>query len=288
MRKPRFTYQGAVHYVVSRSLNGKTIFPDDFYVFKFLSFLEHRSFSLKIDLFAFCLTPDSFHLLLKNSSGKLSDFMRQVNGIYASHFRKKTKSRGCLFQDRYESFVVQDERYMREAVAFVLNIPVASKIAEDPFLYRWTSANFYFNKSQEFIKTKQVERLFYSRDDFYNYVKNNSNIQIKKSFVKDGKIFGDGNIEEINRNFPAIEKNVFMSAEDVTRLIEERRGVSLESADFKKREWKKMRSELLVALKEECGLSYSQIINQAAFRGLKESSLGQLYKRAKALKRRKA
>ncbi|MBN1619936.1 transposase [candidate division WOR-3 bacterium] len=286
MRKPRFTYQGAVHYIVSRSLQGKKIFPDDFYVFKFLSILEQRSSSLKIDLFAFCVTPNSFHLLLKNSSGRLSDFMRQVNGIYASHFRKKAKSKNRLFQDRYESFVVQDERYMKEAVAFILNVPVAVKIAEDPFLYRWTSANFYFNKKQEFLETKCVERLFNSRDDFRCFVKKNSNIQIKKTFVKEGKILGDGNIEGISRDFPAIETDVFMSAEDAVRRIEEKRGVYLDSADFRKREWKNIRSELLVTLKEECGLSYGQIIEQTPFRNLKESSLGQLYKRAKLLKRR--
>jgi len=45
--------------------------------------------------------------------------MRQVNGRYARYFRKKSKTRGHFFQDRYKSIVTQDQYYIEQMVRYI-------------------------------------------------------------------------------------------------------------------------------------------------------------------------
>lgn len=282
MRKPRLTYQGALHYVISKSIENKKIFPDDFCVLKFLNILEQRASSLKIDVFAFYVSDDSFHLLLRNTSGKLSDFMRQLNSLYASHYRKKTKTRGYLFQDRFESFLIQDRKYLKKTLAFFLNIPVREKKSADAFSYRWSSVNFYFNKKQGFLDTGFIENLFETAEDFRLFVRKNIDEKLQRFFLHQGKIIGDENFDFINGIFKKDESVVFRGKDEVISETEKKYGVNLSNVDFKSRKMKRIRSELIMLLKDECGMRYSEINEMQFFKNLKLNSMGQLYKRAKA------
>ncbi len=57
--------------------------------------------------------------------------MRLLNGVYAQYFRKETKMRGYLFQDRYKSIVTQDQHYIEEMVRYVHLNPLRAGICTD-------------------------------------------------------------------------------------------------------------------------------------------------------------
>jgi hypothetical protein len=109
-----------------------------------------------------------------------------------------------------------------------------------------------------------------------------------------GNVLGDDDfMEEASRRFDRREKEVRSKrmrkhewktepAEDVIRRFETIKGVRVEGINVDTKEGRKLRDELLVMLKDCAGLTYSEIIEYAPFRELKYSSLGQLYKRAKA------
>ena len=73
----------------------------------------------------------------------------------------------------------------------------------------------------------------------------------------------------------------FKGATQIISEFENEKGVSLDKLDFVNLEGKELRGELLVQLKDEGGLKYTEIINYPWFESMKYNSLGQLYKRAK-------
>ncbi len=82
MRKPRFTYIGAFHHVMNRGLEGRPIFASLHEKEFFISLIYKCSKFYKINILAFVVMDNHYHIILQNSSGKLSNFMREINSSY--------------------------------------------------------------------------------------------------------------------------------------------------------------------------------------------------------------
>lgn len=65
-----------------------------------------------VDIFAFCLMPNHYHLLLSpRIDGGIYKFMAKINIGYAKYFNKKYERVGALFQGRYKQVLVTDETH---------------------------------------------------------------------------------------------------------------------------------------------------------------------------------
>ncbi len=92
--------------------NGKTIFDRP-------AHWKPRSPLVKI--MAFCLMDNHFHLLLKEiTDGGIALFMQKIGNSMTGHFNKKYKATGSLFQGAYRAKVVNDDKYLRYLIAYIL------------------------------------------------------------------------------------------------------------------------------------------------------------------------
>lgn len=67
----------------------------------------------KIELIAYCLMPNHFHLLIKQiEKGSMSSFMKSISTRYSMYFNKKYDRVGSLFQNIYKAVNVLDEEYI--------------------------------------------------------------------------------------------------------------------------------------------------------------------------------
>ena len=65
---------------------------------------------LLVDILAFCLMPNHFHLLLRpRVEGGVTLFMHKLGAGYANYFNLKYERSGALFQGRYKSVLVNQE-----------------------------------------------------------------------------------------------------------------------------------------------------------------------------------
>src|SRR3989338_8438467 len=68
---------------------------------------------LLVDIHAFCLMPNHYHLLL---SPRVKDgvprFMKKINMGYAKYFNIKNDRKGALFESRYKSILVESESHL--------------------------------------------------------------------------------------------------------------------------------------------------------------------------------
>src|SRR4030042_1669372 len=124
MQRIRLTYEGALHHAMNRGHGGEKIFSGSGLKKVFIDILTETSRKLKIKIIAYCLLDNHYHLVLENSSGRLSEFFKLLNGRFGIHYRKKNGGKGYVFQNRFKSEIIQDESYLITAIAYVLMNPI--------------------------------------------------------------------------------------------------------------------------------------------------------------------
>jgi REP element-mobilizing transposase RayT len=101
MRRARLTYPGAFHHCIDRGLGKERILAGDEDKKAFLEILAEASKRLKIRLLAYCLMNSHYRLVIENSSGRMADFFKLLNGEYGTSYRRLHGGNGYVFQGRY-------------------------------------------------------------------------------------------------------------------------------------------------------------------------------------------
>jgi len=79
-----------------------------------------------VDVLAYCLMPNHYHLVLKQKSETgIADFMQRVGTGYSMYFNARHDHSGVLFQGRFKSRHLADESYYRYIFAYVHLNPLA-------------------------------------------------------------------------------------------------------------------------------------------------------------------
>ncbi len=79
MRRARFTYIGAFHHLMKRGADGEPIFETAADKECFTGLLEKFSELLEIRVPAYCIMDNHYHLVLQNTSGKMSEFAKRLS-----------------------------------------------------------------------------------------------------------------------------------------------------------------------------------------------------------------
>lgn len=293
MRKPRFTFQGAYHHIMSRAIGGEYIFSKDEYKDYFLSIIKEELKKQKIKILAYCIMNNHYHLILQNTSGRMAAFMREINGRYGIYYRSKVGGKGYVFQDRYKSTLVQDGKYLRMVIIYVLLNPVRAHIVNNPYQYRWSSINEYFNEMDDsIVDNKFVEGLFDDKETMDKLLRE-WGVKISGKTTKLGMVVGNNRfIKEAIRKFDRRKNKgeskrmrekdyMFTSPDKVIKKFERDKGIKIEDIDTKTLAGKRLCGELLVFLKDKAGLTYREIIIYPPFINLRYSSLAKIYNRTR-------
>lgn len=102
-----------------------------------------------VDLIAWCLMPNHFHLFLRQRvENGTTLFLRKVSVGHAMYFNKKYKRSGVLFQGRFKSRHVGRDAYFQHLPRYIHRNAIALMAAdgdEQSFLraYRWSSYQDY-------------------------------------------------------------------------------------------------------------------------------------------------
>jgi putative transposase len=74
---------------------------------------QPNNYFQKIELTAYCLLPNHFHLLIKQIiKGTMAKFMKSIATRYSMYFNKKYNRVGSLFQNIYKAVNISDETYL--------------------------------------------------------------------------------------------------------------------------------------------------------------------------------
>jgi REP element-mobilizing transposase RayT len=130
-RKSRIDAPGALHHIIVRGIEGRSIFSDTQDYQNFLERLGTILTDSSTACYAWALMTNHAHLLLRTGTVSISTVMRRLLTGYAQQFNRRHKRCGVLFQNRYKSFLCEEEPYLRELVRYIHLNPIRAGVVKD-------------------------------------------------------------------------------------------------------------------------------------------------------------
>mgnify|MGYP001604238793 CR=1 FL=1 len=142
-----------------------------------------------VDIHAFCLMPNHYHLLLKQTSDNgIKDFLRLSQNSYARYLNIKTKRFGALFQSPFKALRIEnDEQFVHVSRYIHLN-PLTSYILKDFSelkAYEFGSYKDHLSENpRKFINKHFLMKLFKNNESLQKFTQNNLDYQRKLEKIK--------------------------------------------------------------------------------------------------------
>jgi REP element-mobilizing transposase RayT len=144
MARPwRIEYPGAVYHVINRGNKLSDIFDDKADRANFLEIVSEAADRFDLEVFAFCLMSNHYHLFFRTPLANLCQAMHWIDTVYTIRYNRRHSQSGHLFQGRYKSvLVVEDSHWLHLSMYIHLN-PVRAGLVDDPGMYEWSSFRDY-------------------------------------------------------------------------------------------------------------------------------------------------
>ena len=137
-RPQRLLFPYGVWHLASRGVDGRVVFMDDDDRRLFLIYLCRFVREFGWTLHVYCLMGNHFHLIVECGQPALSHGMERLNGAYATHFNARHRRVGHLFQRRFESWPIEDDAYLENAISYVRNNPVCAGLCSRADAWPWS------------------------------------------------------------------------------------------------------------------------------------------------------
>lgn len=141
-RRRRIVPPDSVLHIVNRGNDKRVIFPELLDYPSFLVLLREARDRFEVQLFAFCLMPNHFHLIVGVADlDAISSYMLFVQREHACDLRARARTRGCghVFQRRYWSKVIEGDGHLLTAMRYVEANPVRAGLVEQAQHWEWSS-----------------------------------------------------------------------------------------------------------------------------------------------------
>jgi putative transposase len=143
-RLPRFTLPGYPHHVIQRGNNRQAIFVSPENHQTLLDLMAESAKRFEVDVHAYVLMNNHFHLLLTpHTETGLPLMMQAVGRRYVRYFNDLQGRSGTLWEGRYRSTVIEAERFLLACMAYIDLNPVRAGLVAQARDYPWSSYGHY-------------------------------------------------------------------------------------------------------------------------------------------------
>lgn len=130
-----------------------------------------------VDIGAYCLMPNHFHILItQKEEGGVSKFMQKLTTAYVMYYNQKHKRTGGLFEGKFKSKHITDDRYLKYIFSYIHLNPI--KLIEP----RWKESGiedknkalnflrgYTFSSYLDYKKGGREQSIIINRKPFPNY-----------------------------------------------------------------------------------------------------------------------
>lgn len=143
-RLPRLTVPGYTHHVIQRGNNRQPIVTCDDDRQLLLDLITENAQKYSVALHAYVLMDNHFHLLLTPQTDTgVPQMMQAVGRRYVRYFNDRYHRSGTLWEGRYRSTLIQNERYLMACMVYLDLNPVRAGMVAQPQDHPWTSYHHY-------------------------------------------------------------------------------------------------------------------------------------------------
>jgi putative transposase len=138
-RPRRIQFEDAIYHVTARGNRRTNIFVDDRDRHLWLRIFTETSARFDLHVYALCLMPNHFHLLVQTPQANLSTALHHLNGAYAQKFNWRHGLTGHLLQGRYHAELVERQEQLLETLRYIAMNPVAAELVLHPDNWQWST-----------------------------------------------------------------------------------------------------------------------------------------------------
>ena len=178
-RKPRAKARSGIYHVLMQGVRRGHVFLDDEDYMYFIGILERLMFRESEDgdsgeagrrernytLYAYCLMPDHFQLLLKEGCETVSNLVRRIASSYAVYFNGKYDRDGAIYRGRFMSEPVESGARFDTIVRYIHQTPLREGQAADLDGPAYSSWHEYVHKGRELPALCEVREEYRNLDE---------------------------------------------------------------------------------------------------------------------------
>ena len=143
-RLARVIVPGMPHHVIQRGNRRQDVFFCDEDRVAYLTLLRRACQRHGVNVWAYCLMRNHVHVIaVPEREDSLARGFSDAHVRYTRRVNFREGWRGHLWQGRFGSSVVLDDRYLLTAVRYVERNPVRAGIVGQAWEYRWSSARWH-------------------------------------------------------------------------------------------------------------------------------------------------
>lgn len=194
-RAPRTDVKDTIYHILNRANARVGIFEshDDYIAFE--KVIQEAKEKTDMRILAYCIMPNHWHFVLyPRKDGDLSKFTRYLTLTHTQrhHAFHKTVGSGHLYQGRYKSFIVQEDRYFLQLVRYVEQNPLRAKLVTQSQDWRWSSIwrRECGTRVQKELLSKWPTGIPEDYIDWVNLLPGNEELETIRVSMKKGNPFG--------------------------------------------------------------------------------------------------
>jgi putative transposase len=147
VRQARRRSESGIYHIMQRGNERKAVFIDDEDKNRYIAVALQKK--EEIEMYAYCIMDNHVHMVIgeKESGQSIETYMKRVGITYAAYFNRKYKRVGHVFQDRFRSGSVEEERYLYGVIRYVHKNPIKAGMS-DGLDYPWSSYSWYVGRKE--------------------------------------------------------------------------------------------------------------------------------------------
>ena len=243
-RHARILNEKNVYHVMLRGNNRGKIFIDNEDKQRIIETIRLKKKDREFFIYAYCVLDNHIHLVIREGEDSLSRIVKRIATSYAYYFNKKYNRMGHVFQDRFRSENIEDDKYLLCAIRYVHRNPVKAGLGSID-KYPWSSYKEFMDKKTDLVESNEI----------FGIISNN---------IVDGlKEFAQFHQESCNDTFLELVDEKEVDATNVQQLIAEfLQKNKIEIPQLKSAQNKKFREELINLIIKKSNLSLRRIAEE--------------------------
>lgn len=151
-----------------------------------------------VDIGAFCLMPNHFHLLLHEKiEGGISKFMEKLATAYVMYFNTKNERKGSLFEGTFKAKHIDNDAYLNWMLSYIHTNPI--KLVDPSWKENGMSdsatvksfiQNYKYSSYQDYFMDNRTESVILNKGAFPD---NFSQLDDFEEMIKEFDSFSDSN-----------------------------------------------------------------------------------------------
>jgi REP element-mobilizing transposase RayT len=124
----------------------------------FLELIAEVTAIFGIEIHAYCLLSNHYHLLVRTPAAGLGRAMRHLDGVHAQRVNRAARTDGALFRGRYRAILIEKDVYFCQVSRYIHLNPLAAGIVVRPEDHRASSYRAYLGLEPcpDWLRTRET------------------------------------------------------------------------------------------------------------------------------------